>query len=104
MAAFAQSHGVPRHAILIDPQGTTTYDSALNCAVICRRYGFERVMVVSQYYHLARSKLIFERQGLRVLTVPARIGGQVRKNLYQLLRETAALPYYYLCCTFERRD
>ncbi len=99
MARFAEDRDVSPEAILIDREGITTYASALNCGTLCRRYELQRVMVVSQYYHLARSKLIFERQGLTVLTVPARVGGKVKQNLYYLLRESLALPYYYLCCT-----
>ena len=104
MARFAIERGVPPEAVILDREGVNTFASAVNCARICRRYGFRKVMVVSQYYHLARTKLIFERQGISVLTVPARVGGRIRKNLYYLLRETAALPYYYLCCTFGREQ
>jgi vancomycin permeability regulator SanA len=109
MKRFARARGVPEEAILSDPGGITTFASAVNYAALVNQvrrehpeFDFRRVMVVSQYYHLARTKLIFERLGMTALTVPARVEGRFRANLSQLLRETVALPYYYLCCTFER--
>jgi vancomycin permeability regulator SanA len=104
MARFAIQQGVPPSHIVLDREGVTTYASALNCAAILSAGHVHRIMLVSQYYHLARAKLIFERQGLIVLTVPAKVGGKIRKNAHYLLRETVALPYYYLCCTFGERD
>ncbi len=99
MAEFARARGVPARALLIDRDGVTTYRSALNCAGLCRRHGVTTAMVVSQYYHLARTKLLFERQGLQVRTVPARGGGGISADVAGVLREAAALPYYYLCGT-----
>ncbi len=102
MKRFAVSEGVAAERVVMDPKGVNTFASAVNCAALFRRYGWRRVMIVSQYYHLARAKLIFERQGLSVLTVPARPGGRIRTSLYYLVREAVALPYYYLCYTFEK--
>ncbi len=99
MAEFARAHGVPAAAVLRDRDGVTTYRSALNCAALCRRNGLMTAMLVSQYYHLARTKLMFERRGVQVRTVPAGAGGKIPANPYNLLREAAALPYYYLCGT-----
>ena len=96
MGRYAVARGVPPERVILDRTGDSTYHSAVHCGILCRRYNLMSVMVVSQYYHRARTKLICLRQGLRVLTVPARGGGQVRSNLYQLLRETGARPYYYL--------
>ncbi|HAK96512.1 MAG TPA: hypothetical protein DCM87_16365 [Planctomycetes bacterium] len=99
MADFARARGVPARALLVDREGVTTYRSARNCAALCRRNGVATAMVVSQYYHLARTKLLFERQGLQVRTVPARAGERMSADVAGALREAAALPYYYLCGT-----
>jgi vancomycin permeability regulator SanA len=99
MAEFACARGVPARDVLLDPDGVTTYQSAVNCAALLRRDGYTTAMLVSQYYHLARTKLIFERRGVQVRTVPAGTGVKMPAHLYNLLREAAALPYYYLCGT-----
>lgn len=55
----------------------------------------ERVLAVSDFYHLPRVKMAFQRQGLDVYTVPAR-GTPPLAIPYNLLRETAAFWAYYL--------
>ena len=51
--------------------------------------------MVSHYYHNARAKLAFERQGLTCLTVPAGQAGSLRAQAWSLLRECFAFPAYY---------
>ena len=96
MRSWAVSHGVPDACLIVDEAGADTRRSARSCAAIARRHGIRKVMVVSHYYHNARVKLAFERQGLSCLTVPARQERPLRRELWYLLRECLAFPFYYL--------
>lgn len=96
MRRYAIEHGVPPDRLLLDQAGTTTYASARNCARIARELGCDRLLVVSQYFHNARVKLIFERAGIRCLTVPARPGRRFAREAYFLFREAIAYPFYLL--------
>jgi len=54
------------------------------------------VLGVSHFYHLPRIKLQFERQGLRVFTVPAHETRAMLKLPLFMAREIAAIWVYYL--------
>ncbi len=95
MAVYAQREGVPREKLILDEGGTDTLASARNCSAIARQRGFRKVLVVSTYFHNARTKMVFERLGTPCLTVPARYRPLVREAFF-LFRETVAFPYYFL--------
>ncbi|MCZ6795061.1 MAG: YdcF family protein [Planctomycetota bacterium] len=99
MARHAQSLGVPISRIIWDEEGVNTLQSARNCRVIAEEYDFKQLLTVSQPFHCARIKLIFEREGTHCYTVPAvpkesRSRG-FRVNFY-FLREALAYPFYFL--------
>lgn len=99
MARYAQEHGVPLDRILLDPEGRTTRLSARNCRVIAEDYGFRELLTVTQYFHCARVKLIFEREGMPCFTVPTGSlvgGGRLLRGNFYLLREALAYPFYLL--------
>jgi vancomycin permeability regulator SanA len=93
MAAAAMAAGVPAESLILDEEGDSTQSSARNCGEICRENGFRKLLVVSQYFHNARVKLIFEREGTPCFTVPAHYRELVRER-YFLLRETIAFLSY----------
>ena len=96
MARSAQDGGVSSENILIDEGGQDTYRSALNCAALVRQQHLTSLLVVSQYYHNARVKLIFERVcGVPCYTVPARHRFLDREIAF-VFREVIAFPYYML--------
>jgi vancomycin permeability regulator SanA len=97
MQAYAEREaGVPRAASFLDEDGDNTYLSAINCRAIARDRDFSSFFVVSQYYHNARVKMIFERSGVRCYTVPANDGKGLERNRFFLFREAVAFPYYLL--------
>ncbi len=95
MAIYAQREGVPRDRLILDEGGKDTLASARNCSAIARQRGFRKLLVVSTYFHNARTKMVFERSGIPCLTVPARYRPLVREPFF-LFRETMAFPYYFL--------
>lgn len=88
--------GVPAGAIIVDRQGYNTFMTARNTRRIMDERGFETVIVVSHYYHIARIRLAFRRFGVRgVYSAHARAAPELREPR-NLVREFVAYYYYLL--------
>lgn len=61
MADYARKLNVPPENILVDDRGRSTYVTLLNCR---RKWGFKRILIVSQDYHLPRAIYIARRMGM----------------------------------------
>lgn len=96
MRRLAMKLGVPERAIVLDPAGVSTEATVENTVPMIRRAGARRVLVVSHFYHLPRIKMTYQRYGMNVLTVPARIDRFTPDLLYSMLREVGGLWIYYL--------
>jgi uncharacterized SAM-binding protein YcdF (DUF218 family) len=94
MAAAALKAGVPKGAVIVDEFGDNTRASAINCGEMARRRGFRSALIVSHYYHLARCKEAFQREGLRSYTVPAHMTRRLAKEPFFIAREGFAYLYY----------
>lgn len=88
--------GVPAAAIFVDYNGLDTESTAINTLRIGQLRPWNRILAVSQFYHLPRIKLAFHRQGSEVYTVPARRIYRFRYLPYFMLREIAAWWLYYV--------
>jgi vancomycin permeability regulator SanA len=96
MRAVAIEAGVPPSAIVEDELGETTEASIDSAQALAARHRLGSVLAVSHYFHLARIKLLAERRALRCFTVPADEGPTLlRGTPYYVLREAAALAYYF---------
>lgn len=96
MRNLAMELGVPDTAITCDSEGLNTQATVHNLVSASSDAIRPRVLAVSNFYHLPRIKLCFRRAGWEVWTVPAK---ESRRLYYQerfLLREIAALWWYYL--------
>jgi uncharacterized SAM-binding protein YcdF (DUF218 family) len=96
MRRYAIELGVPAENILVDRSGLSTSETVRNTVPLIRKHDFRRVLAVSNYYHLPRIKLCFQRAGQRVFTVPSRHTFGWRLRSWQLAREVVALWAYYL--------
>lgn len=56
--------GMPSERIIVDSEGYNTYLTAENTKTIMGDKGFDSVMIISQYHHISRSKLIFSKVGI----------------------------------------
>jgi uncharacterized SAM-binding protein YcdF (DUF218 family) len=90
MRKWALAHGVPDSAIVNDSAGLNTEATVRN--TLQRMRG--RILAVSNFYHLPRIKLTFQRYGCDVYTVPSRTTMSALMP-YQLAREDAAFWTYY---------
>jgi len=100
MRQIAEKEGVPPSAIIDDPYAYRTEDSAVMCARIAHRLGWHRVTLVSDPWHLARSKRLFRVAGMTdvrqspALNSPAWTDPEKRD--YYMTRETISLLFYTL--------
>jgi vancomycin permeability regulator SanA len=96
MRSYAEELGVPAAAIVEDREGVTTQASVDDTVALFRRDGIHRVLVVSQFYHLPRIKMAYQRAGIDVRTVPARADHFIKQTPYIVVREIPAFWLYYL--------
>jgi uncharacterized SAM-binding protein YcdF (DUF218 family) len=84
---YLLGRGIPESAMLLETQGTTSWQSLAASARILRREGLTDVVVVTDPSHAYRSVAIAEEVGLEAYASPR--PGASRLNT--LLRETAAV-------------
>ena len=95
MAAVLEAAGVPARAILVDEEGNTTRATATNAARIMKERGLASALVVTQYFHISRSRLALERAGIAPVYSAHAEFFELR-DLYSIAREAVALPAYWL--------
>ena len=94
--------GIPRAAILLDKKGNTTKDTALNSSALMSANGFKSAVVITQYFHISRSKYALRRAGIKTIYSAHPEYFELR-DLYSIAREVVALPIYWLD-SFRRQD
>lgn len=95
MRAYLVRQGLPDAAIVLDRDGFNTRATAVNAARWMRAQGVSRVLVVSQFYHMSRSRLAFERCG--VGTIYTAHGRRFStRDVYGLGRDTVGYAVYWL--------
>lgn len=65
MKQYLLSQGVPEQDIIVDNLGSNTRNTAKNTAAIKTKYGINSIIVVSQYYHISRAKMLFYKYGFK---------------------------------------
>lgn len=63
MREYLLEHNIPDSIIIVDNEGNNTRLTVKNFVEINKKYRFEKVVVVSQYFHISRTKLLFKRYG-----------------------------------------
>jgi vancomycin permeability regulator SanA len=88
--------GVPDSAIMLDRNGFSTYDTVRNTTRMFGRMHARRVIAVSDFFHLPRIKMTYQRAGWEVYTVPT-MNLRMPRDIcaLMLVRETAAMWAYY---------
>ena len=101
MRDYLLGQGVPWSNILVDAAGSNTEATAKNCAAIMRARGFISVIVVTQYFHVARTKMALRFQ--HVEQVHSAHAAYVEwRDVYSIAREAVALPVYWLRGRYQR--
>ena len=69
-AAYLEERGVPAESVVLEDQGTNSYESLHAVADLLTARGLDEVLIVTDPYHALRSKLIAEQVGLTAHVSP----------------------------------
>lgn len=95
MKQYCVDKGVDPDIIFLDHAGFSTYDSIYRAKAI---FGVQKMVIVSQEYHLYRAVYIANELGIEAYGVAAQ--QQAATNLITNLRETVARVKDYFSCAF----
>lgn len=70
MATILTSIGIPREALIQEPDSLNTYQNAVNVRKILEQRNIKRVLLVTSAIHMPRSLLIFQKQNIDVIAAP----------------------------------
>lgn len=91
MKEYLIGNGISKDSILVDEDGNNSHITAENTKKIMEKKGFHTVTVISQFYHIARTRLAFHKVGLDNVYTAHSTNYEVR-DIYSLMRE---FPAYY---------
>lgn len=91
MKAFLKQKGIPDSVIVVDNFGNNTQASVNNTLKLKDSLHFNSVIVVSQYFHLTRTKMLFRKRHFSNVSSSSPDYFEIR-DFYSILREFAA--YY----------
>lgn len=91
MKAYLLDNGVPDSVIFVDNFGNTTEATVKNTMKLRDRINFKSILVVSQYFHLTRTKMLFRKHKFPNVNNVSANYFEIR-DFYSILREFAA--YY----------
>jgi vancomycin permeability regulator SanA len=103
MKNYLVSAGIPESAILVDDQGIDTQASAENAASILRAGQMKSVFVITQYFHIPRSKLALSKLGVS-RTFNAHPHYFEARDIYSTVRELPAYLKYLIQTPKAPRD
>ncbi|MDL2210080.1 YdcF family protein [Desulfovibrio sp. OttesenSCG-928-O18] len=93
MGRYLTAKGVPSYRIVRDHHGVNTWETAKFTAAYMKKYGLDSAIVVSQYFHVARSRLALRFMGVKDVGTAAPKYFEER-DLYSIPREVPGLVWY----------
>ena len=100
MALYLEGKGVPRKSIVLDHNGVNTWETARFTRDYMKGRGLESAIVVSQYFHIARSELSLRLMGVAKVGTASPLYFEWA-DVCSAPRELAGLAWYLarsLCC------
>ncbi|MBD2138826.1 YdcF family protein [Anabaena sp. FACHB-1237] len=70
MADILISLGIPKSAIIQEPNSLNTYQNAVNVKKILTEKGLKKILLITSAMHTPRSLKIFQRQGIDAIPAP----------------------------------
>lgn len=95
MKEYLVAKGIPHGIIILDSEGYNTALTAKNSNEIMEERGFKSVMLISQFFHISRSKLAFKRVGYTDV-YGAHAKFYLLRDVYSVFREFFAYYKYLL--------
>lgn len=98
MQRLAHEHGIPSTNLIIEDRATSTLESARLCSDLLRQHGWNRAIVTTDAYHLARALFAFRCFGVQVVgsAAPGQPARRLWKRWYHYGRERCAFGWYAL--------
>lgn len=91
MKSYLIDKGIPKDKIIEDSNGYNSYMTAENTKEIMHELDLNSVMVITQYFHVSRTKLAFKKMDIeKVYSAHAEIFEL--RDIYSIIRE---FPAYY---------
>ena len=94
MREYLLEQGVPDSLIVVDNNGINTRNTVTNTLNMQDSLHYDNLIVVSQYYHITRTKTLFRKAGFRNVSGASPCFFEIR-DFYSLLREFIA--FYSQC-------
>jgi uncharacterized SAM-binding protein YcdF (DUF218 family) len=91
MADYLRAQGLPDSAILVDDLGSNTQLTAQHYAAVAGARGWRSVLLVSQFFHITRSRLLLRQAGITQVR-SAHADYFEWRDVYSTLRE---FPAFY---------
>jgi vancomycin permeability regulator SanA len=91
MKDFLTENGIPDTSIIVDNYGNNTIATVHNTLQLKDSLHFTSLIVVSQYFHVTRTKMLFRKRGFAHVSSVSPLYFELR-DIYSLVREFAA--YY----------
>ena len=95
MRSFLVSRNVPENNIILDRGGYNTYKTATGTKQIMEANNFQSVIIVSQYYHITRTRFAFQKAGIENIYA-AHADYFEWRDVYSVLREFTGFYLYWL--------
>lgn len=106
---YLQDLGVPGDAIIEENSSRDTFENAREVLGICKRFGFQKPILVTSDYHLKRAQWAFQKVGLKCVPFANGLSSRERhsyswehylpgsfKRVSQYLHEYIGLLYYQM--------
>ena len=97
MLRLATENGVPEENVVTDRYGLSTYDSIYRAAKV---YGYKKIIIVTQRYHLYRALYIAKQFGIEAYGV-ASDAREYKGQIFRDIREIAARSKDFAYCIFK---
>lgn len=95
MKRYLVSQGVPEGSIIADGEGLTTSLTARNAAQVMKEQRWQSALVISQYFHISRTRLAVESYGVRPV-YSAHADYFELRDVYSIAREVIGYGAYLL--------
>ena len=94
MKEYLLKHGIPDSLIIVDNNGMNTRSTVINTLDMQDSLHYNSLIVVSQYHHITRTKVLFRKAGFQNVSGASPYFFEIR-DAYSLLREFVA--FYTQC-------
>jgi vancomycin permeability regulator SanA len=95
MRSFLVGKNIPAADIILDKDGYDTYKTAVGTRAIMEANNFRSVTIVSQYFHITRTRLAFQKLGIENVYAAHADYFELR-DIYSIIREFTGFYIYLL--------